>query len=76
MKRHEHHLAHALEQLLGAAETLATDVSSRCGPTVAGWRREYGFTLAVEHARRALQRHRSVAPRAPAEVLLSLRGLD
>jgi len=74
MKRHEHHLAHALEQLIGAAETLAIDVASRCAPAVAGWRREYGFTLAVEHARRALERHRSATPRVPAEVLLSLRG--
>ena len=73
MKRHEHHLAHALEQLIGAAESLATHAAQRCAPAVSEWRREYGFTLAMEHARRALARHRSNSLRAPAEVLLSLR---
>ena len=74
MKRHENHLAHALEQLLGAAECLATPAAHRCAPAVSEWRREYGVTLAIEHARRALARHRSSSLRVPAEVLLGLRG--
>ena len=73
MKKHDHHLAHALEQLLGAAEAFAADVSRRDS---AEWRKEYGLRLALESARRMLTRHhlsKASLERAPAEVLLNLR---
>ena len=74
MKRNEQHLASALERLVGAAETFSEETRG-CGVATLEWRRDYGFTLALEAARRALMRHRgsSAAPRAPAEVLLAIR---
>ena len=74
MKRNEQHLATALERLLGAAESFSSEVRG-AGAACVEWRRDYGFTLALEAARRALVRHRgsSHGHRAPAEVLLAIR---
>ena len=73
MKRTEHHLAAALEQLVGAAQAFTPADTRRRLAAEAGWREEYLLQQAVEQARRALAQHRPVA-RAPAEVLLELRG--
>jgi len=74
MKKNEHHLATALEHLIEAAEAFTAQMSQRDGPAAAEWRREYGYTLAVEYARRALVRHRTTPhrERAPAEWLLKI----
>jgi hypothetical protein len=78
MKKHEHHLARALENLVGAAESFASEVSRRDPAASAEWRREYGFKLALEYAKRTLARHNDVARRVPADVLLGIveRGRD
>lgn len=75
MKRNEQHLAAALERLVGAAESFSTETRGGGHVATLQWRRDYGFTLALEAARRALVRHRgsSSSPRAPAEVLLAIR---
>ena len=79
MKKHDHHLARALENLVGAAESFASEVSRRDPAAGAEWRREYGLRQALEYARRTLARHHDIAARrAPAEVLLGIveRGRD
>jgi hypothetical protein len=75
MKRNEQHLAAALERLVGAAESFSTLKCAGGHIAAPEWRRDYGFTLALEAARRALVRHRgsSGSHRAPAEVLLAIR---
>jgi len=76
MKKNEHHLASALEQLAGAVEAYAEDVTRGNPGAGASWRHEYGLRLALESARRALAHHhvaRGASNRAPAEVLLNLR---
>ena len=74
MKRNEQHLATALERLVGAAESFSTLKCAGGHVASAEWRKDYGFTLALEAARRALVRHgNSAVHRAPAEVLLAIR---
>jgi len=73
-KNDQHHLASALELLVGAAEAYTQELSRDAGS--AEWRRQYVLHLALESARRALVRHRVTRAgpnRAPAEVLLNLR---
>ena len=70
MRRNQHHLADALQHLIEAAESYATDSAAR-----EAWHKEYGLQQAVERARRALARHLDVAgiERAPADILLDIR---
>jgi hypothetical protein len=74
MKKNEHHLAAALEHLIEAAEAFTAQMSRRDASGAAEWRHEYGYTLAVEYARRALMRHRTARhdERVPAELLLQI----
>ena len=70
MRRNEHHLAAALQHLIEAAESYATDPAAR-----EAWHKEYGLQQAVERARRALARHLDAAgaERPPADILLDIR---
>lgn len=74
MKRNEHHLAAALERLLGAGESFAAEMRGGNRIAAVEWRSDYGFTLALESARRALVRHAASPARhgAPAEALLAI----
>ena len=80
MKKQDQHLARALENLVGAAESFASEVARRDPPAGSGWRREHGLRQALEYAKRTLARHRDIDARnrAPAEVLLGIveRGRD
>ncbi len=75
MKRNEQHLAAALERLVGAAESFAAEMRGGDCLAVVEWRSDYGFSQAMESARRALARHRARPGGhwAPAEVLLAIR---
>ena len=74
MKRNEHHLAAALEHLVGAAESFAAEMRGGDCLAAVEWRSDYGFTQAMESARRALVRHRGSpgGQRASAEALLAI----
>jgi hypothetical protein len=75
MKCNEHHLAAALERLLGAAESFAAEIRGGNRIAAVEWRSDYGFTLELESARRALVHHDSSPSRhaVPAEALLAIR---
>lgn len=80
MTKPDQHLARALENLVGAAESFASEVSRRDPAAGAKWRREYALRQALEYAKRTLARHHDIETRnrAPADVLLGFveRGRD